>query len=594
MNASELYDYDVSTPTATATANGGTTSTTNEPSVESARPTLNEEVQQALGVLGGFWSGFRKQSSNVIAGARKDFGSVVEQAQKELGKLSTVSDAAVATQPSTSIAATEGVQERKASSEIASKSLGDEPQAPATAPGATTSDEAVAPVQPEPSEPKAAATSAGASSFFSFIQSSLPPTLAQNLATAPSTIQSTFQRTMTINPEEQLSHLRENLSTNLAHLQTSVQSNATIQQLQQSVQTNANQTFQQLSQSVQNLNLNPMQEQVRGRATEAGSIVKSVGEEFWKGAGDFFREAVKIVPPEEEEARGLGIGAGVGAFDGLDMWAFDDLGGDVGDNGEEHDKGKGKASGEDPSLGGFAVSRTAALLKQLRSDPELLRADPETSHASEGEPGNKSSFGWFVEELEKRGGSVGSEGWIAKCANEEEMFEELQGVKKLLVPNEMDETTFWKRYWFRAWQIKQAEEKRKALLQATMTAEKEDEDFTWEDDEEETTPQRERTPLDRSTSTLEPTARAEPSGLVNVGEEGKETNAGTATTTTAPSSPSKESEESYDLVSTRSGNASGTTLAVPGLKAVHETKVDAVNEKKEGKDEEEDEDSDWE
>ncbi|KAG8815661.1 hypothetical protein FRC18_001407 [Serendipita sp. 400] len=63
MNASELYDYDVSTPTATATANGGTTSTTNEPSVESARPTLNEEVQQALGVLGGFWSGFRKQVS---------------------------------------------------------------------------------------------------------------------------------------------------------------------------------------------------------------------------------------------------------------------------------------------------------------------------------------------------------------------------------------------------------------------------------------------------------------------------------------------------------------------------------------------------
>ena len=34
-----------------------------------------------------------------------------------------------------------------------------------------------------------------------------------------------------------------------------------------------------------------------------------------------------------------------------------------------------------------------------------------------------------------------------------------------LVPAEMDETTFWKRYWFRAWQIREAEEKRRALLQ---------------------------------------------------------------------------------------------------------------------------------
>jgi hypothetical protein len=34
-----------------------------------------------------------------------------------------------------------------------------------------------------------------------------------------------------------------------------------------------------------------------------------------------------------------------------------------------------------------------------------------------------------------------------------------------LVPSEVEEDVFWKRYWFRAWQIKQAEEKRKALLQ---------------------------------------------------------------------------------------------------------------------------------
>jgi hypothetical protein len=36
-----------------------------------------------------------------------------------------------------------------------------------------------------------------------------------------------------------------------------------------------------------------------------------------------------------------------------------------------------------------------------------------------------------------------------------------------VVPSEVEEDLFWKRYWFRAWQIKQAEEKRKALLQGT-------------------------------------------------------------------------------------------------------------------------------
>ncbi|KAG8807361.1 hypothetical protein FRC17_004497, partial [Serendipita sp. 399] len=461
------------------------------------------------------------------------------------------------------------------------------------------------------------------SSFFSFIQSSLPPTLAQNLATAPATLQSTFQRTISINPEEQLSHLRDNLSTNLANLQTTVQNNATIQQLQQSVQTNP--TIQQLSHSVQNLNLqssgSAVQQVVQERANEAGSIVKSVGEEFWRGANEFFREAVKIVPPEEQEhdgasGHGLGIGAGVGAFDGLDMWAFEDLGGDgdgEDETGEKEGKGKGRGSGEDPSLGGFAVSRTAALLKQLRSDPALLRADPETSHATEGEgetgkSPSSSSFGWFLDELEKRGGSVGSEGWMAKCEKEEGMFEELQGVKRTLVPTEMDETTFWKRYWFRAWQIKQAEEKRKALLQATMNSE---EDFTWEDDDEEgTTPQTERTPMGRSTSTLE---------QMGTGDDVVEPERKKAGVTRTPSSPSKESEESYDLVSTRSGNASGTTLAVPGPKAVHEAKEAAKvggekqqsskeeeeaeeEDEEEGEDEEEeeegdeedDEDSDWE
>jgi len=62
------------------------------------------------------------------------------------------------------------------------------------------------------------------------------------------------------------------------------------------------------------------------------------------------------------------------------------------------------------------------------------------------------------------------------------------------------------------------------------------------------------------------------------------------------SSPRESSEDSYDLVSTRSGNASGTALAVPGLASVlegSEGKGKKGANKKEG-DEDDSGDSDWE
>jgi len=161
------------------------------------------------------------------------------------------------------------------------------------------------------------------------------------------------------------------------------------------------------------------------------------GEEFWKGAGEFFREAVKIVPPSEEElaAReramgGMG-GAGMGVFDGAGLWGFDDLGG-ADEEGEEEkgaEEGKGKGPAGVASGAGVAVSRTAALLKQLRGDPDLLRVDP----LEGGEEGKGAeTFEWFLKELEGKGASVGSEAWIGKCESEEGLFEELRITREVL------------------------------------------------------------------------------------------------------------------------------------------------------------------
>jgi len=119
---------------------------------------------------------------------------------------------------------------------------------------------------------------------------------------------------------------------------------------------------------------------------------------------------------------------------------------------------------------------------------------------------------------------------------------------------------------------------------ATTTIQKE-EDFTWEDEEEDTAADKTetQTPLNNSTPTLSMTV-PDPAG--EPGEKKSGPGAG---------SPRESSEDSYDLVSTRSGNASGTALAVPGLASVLERKEEEKKkqEKKEGE-EEDSGDSDWE
>lgn len=51
------------------------------------------------------------------------------------------------------------------------------------------------------------------------------------------------------------------------------------------------------------------------------------------------------------------------------------------------------------------------------------------------------------------------------------------------VPEELTENEFWKRFFFRVHQIEVEEKKRRALIQGTLEVEDE---FSWEDDEEET------------------------------------------------------------------------------------------------------------
>ena len=131
-------------------------------------------------------------------------------------------------------------------------------------------------------------------------------------------------------------------------------------------------------------------------------------------------------------------------WDGSDVWMFSEAR-------EE------EAAAADQKGKGISVSRTGALLRKLRTDPEMIHAVP-----------SGETYEWFCGEIDAKDGGLGSEEWKKKC----EEVEKLDGLKALgegLVPSELDEETFWRRYWFRAWQIQQEEEKRKALLQGIVS-----------------------------------------------------------------------------------------------------------------------------
>ena len=64
MNALDVYDFDDQvTPAQPASeADSPSTAGTTQTSASlTSTPTLNEEVQQVMGTLGGFWGSFRKQ-----------------------------------------------------------------------------------------------------------------------------------------------------------------------------------------------------------------------------------------------------------------------------------------------------------------------------------------------------------------------------------------------------------------------------------------------------------------------------------------------------------------------------------------------------
>lgn len=331
MNSGEIYDF-TDRPTTAPTANSNpnnpadATTSANTTANTAPQPSLEEEVQQALGAVGRFWGSFRAKAESGLQTARRDMAGVVQQAQRELGKLGGPAPTNAESASTSSTAAGAGTEEPKKDGEGEAAATS-ETSAPATAteaPSASTSAEA--------SSSSSADATAGAWGVFANIQQTLR-TLEASVASGQAS-QQLQQRTLELRAqlETQIHKAQEGLAPALQRAQTELHDLQTRAQAELAkVQDAAAPTLQRIQ-------------------SEAGPRAES----FLSNASTFLADAVKVVPPEAEETHGV-------AWDGSDLWDTPST--------LPHDTPSVKGKERAGSMAG--LGRTEAMLRRVRNDAGL-------------------------------------------------------------------------------------------------------------------------------------------------------------------------------------------------------------------------------
>ena len=220
-------------------------------------------------------------------------------------------------------------------------------------------------------------------------------------------------------------------------------------------------------------------------------------EALLREAGEFLREAVKVVPPEggaaaEDPYAGL-------IWDGTDVWMLPTTVSASGTGAGEDGKGKGKGKEREGSAGPgrpsvdtlrAVATRAESMLKQLRHDPAVIRADPHEDAAV-----REAFAAWLAAEVASEDRGLGTAAWRNRV--ERALADPVDGVAlaatrdalgacfffkhHLLlaaavrrahsgpilptVPEPLTEDEFWTRYFFRVHQVEREEARRKAIIQ---------------------------------------------------------------------------------------------------------------------------------
>ncbi|GAA6041726.1 hypothetical protein JCM8097_008300 [Rhodosporidiobolus ruineniae] len=268
-----------------------------------------------------------------------------------------------------------------------------------------------------------------------------------------------------------------------------------------------------------------------------------------------------------------------------------------------------RAAGSGSAVPSASLSRRELLLYKLRTNPSLLLLDPALPPPPSADPAVardvREAFAAFVASLQQSTLS-GFDTPQFRERVEQELREAGEGLAatlaSLTVGDEapLSEEAFWTRYFFRKSEIEEEEGRRKRVLQGASAPQSDDDDFSWDMDDEESSP---ASPPPAPSAPSQPLAA--PSALSSAPEPAA-TDASALTPTIKEddvASPRASSESntasSYDVVGEKSSNPSGDEAESAGTGAaavVVEEKMEKkeAGKKEEAKKEEESDDSDWE
>ena len=310
----------------------------------------------------------------------------------------------------------------------------------------------------EPSEtPEANSSEAGPSeeSSTSSEQQSTLEASTSEASTSSNATQTLLSRLQSVVPPNVIATVQNNIPESLKHASENID-------LQQ-IRSNLLSEFQR----VQGVTL--------AQAEEYAHKSEALLREAVKEAGEALREAVKVIPPDQAGPSG----GSTLMWDGTDMWMLPS------EPGEPSSAGKDKEGSSSKGLESQSAvaSRAEALLRRLKHDPEIIRHDPEA------EDGVKEQYlAWKQQEVDSLDGGTEGSTWNAKInaalqdSTDGPALKELESTLgkgsicsyctipansiTFSVPSEISREAFWLRFFFRTYQIRTEEEKRKALIQS--------------------------------------------------------------------------------------------------------------------------------
>ncbi|GHJ88638.1 hypothetical protein NliqN6_5040 [Naganishia liquefaciens] len=500
---------------------------------------VGQVVQQLSSWGGSFWGGLRKQSAVAFDNVKKDFSRTVQEAQEDLKKL----------QAQTVEVGLKHTSESETHSSVATTSKGkareSENEHHAEVPELQAGTALPSPHVPSAKETKDFFTKIGET--FSSQSNNLNSTINQNLAT-----------------------LQKSLSESIA----SASAKSQIQSLNLNKLTRNDINFAQFADNIQK---NLAQAGTKLNIQQAEKLAEEYlrkSEDLLHNAGEFLKDAVKVVPPESD-------GHGV-VWDGSDTYAFSTA---------DDWKNPSRLSSDNARATSFEVSRSQlrkeALLRRLRGDKELFLVDPgaETESSS-----RRSAFAAFCEsEIKQKGGVDGTafeESIEAELRQGDKETDTLEATLHDLVPSQLSKDVFWTRYFFHKYSIEDEEARRQRILQAAVQPEAED--FSWDEEDESPT----------TVETLEPVQNRQlddpesvrPSATLAKAVDAQQNPASKSPEVTDSSNNStRVSEESYVAVNAKTAKpSSGSTPENVGRSA-QSTKEEPANN-----DGDDDDDSDWE